>query len=64
VTVLEIIIAVRNVVTGRYNEIHTLMMPCITQHFTTKVGTMSIWKHSDADFLQTQNYIWTADVEL
>ena len=50
-TVFEMmIITVLNVVTGRYNEIHTLMMPCITQHFTIKVGTMSIGKHSDADY--------------
>jgi len=60
------IITVLNVVTGRCNEIHTLMMPRITQHFTIKFGTMSIGKHSDTDFLQTQDCIllWTADVDL
>ena len=47
-TVLEMVIAVLNVITGRYNKIHTLMMPRITQHFT-KVANMSIRKHSDAD---------------
>ena len=48
------------------SKIYTLMMPRITQHFTIKVGTMSIGKHSDADFLQTQDCIllWTADVDL
>jgi len=30
------------VTTCRYNEIHILMVPCITKHFTTQVGTMSI----------------------
>ena len=62
----EMIITILNVVTGRYSEIHTLMMPRITQHFTIKVGTMSTGKHSDADFLQTQDYIllWIADVDL
>jgi len=48
-TVLEMVIAVLNVITGRYNKIHTLMMPRITQHFTIQVGTMSIGKHSDVD---------------
>ena len=38
-------------------------MPRITRHFTIKVGTMSIGKHGDADFLQTQDCIllWNAD---
>jgi len=65
-TVFEMIIIVLNIVTCRYNEIHTLMIPHITQHFTIKVGTMSIGIHSDADFLPTQDCIllWTADVDL
>ena len=67
-TVLEMIITVLNVVTCHYNDIHTLMMPRITQHFTVQVGrpTMSIGKHSYADYLQTLDYIllWTADVDL
>jgi len=37
------------VVTYRYNEIHILVMPHITQQFNTQVGTTSIRKHSDAD---------------
>jgi len=60
------VVTVLNAVTGRYNEIHTLMMPRITQHFTMKVGYYEYREAFRCGFLQTQDYIllWTPDVDL
>ena len=50
-TVREMSIAVLNVVNCHYNEIHSLMMPHVTQNCTIQVDSMSRpkGKHSDAD---------------
>jgi len=45
---LDVVTRHYRVITCHYNEIRILMMPCITQHFTIQVGTMSTGNHSDA----------------